>query len=624
MRSARLLHVCVLVLACTFGAQAQEQAEAQAKEARRPMVGTVLDADNKPLPNAEVHFALASVADPTEPLVDYVVTKTDTRGRFIAKLRPCNEYRIWALGPTNEAGGRLVTDTRVAVPSELLELHAEKMQQPHVLTIAGLEPWSERAPFRIRILPGSLDVGLPPIDVGEDAKITIPVTGLTAPCFELLDRSGNWIASRTRTMTQDAQWRILPPHAVPMVVRDTQGNPIAGATVKQRAQSGYIRGAAFQDFLSCFRWRPCAALSDADGKLTVNIPRKENPFVADSYTPAVFLAEKAGYRACAAGFYSGVFMSGKLSPGAEELVFVMKKAKPLAGRLMLDENTPAAGQRLHAIFELRIEDAGGSTLFDVRRATTTDADGRFELAGLSDTERRWSLTIGSSPLLDGHIEKSKRRRTPQGPIALHALSQRRKEPVDIVLSKLHSIELTIRAKDGSPASGAAITLMSCVPSNEKAEFDENTLIARADQTGRVHVLAEPGKWFLLARTAREYHFRDITVGAPQQLSIELEDMPTTRGRVVDGDGKTLQGVTVNVRSSSQSSEGDRDPRLQAIASACNWGWLQNSGGAADGTFALTWLELPGMGYGVEFRKNGRTSETLWLDSKQQDVVVTIQ
>ncbi|MFK7738873.1 MAG: hypothetical protein AB8H80_01020 [Planctomycetota bacterium] len=637
MRFASSFFLGILAAVCTSEAEAQGSLknEGQSLLARRPMIGTVLDADSKPLPHADVHCALVSAVDVAAPLVDYVIAKTDERGRFIAKLRPCNAYRIWALGPKSKGGGRLASAMRVAVPSTLLELRADKRVQPRELTVNGLGAWSDRGPFRIRILPGSLDIGVAPIAVGEggeirgggDPKLTIPVLSRSPSYLQLLDRRGRCIASKYYSSSYHRPWNVQPPQPVAMAVHDEQGEPIAGAVIKWRIASGSVRKEGFHSFRQRFDWQE-VGVSDAEGKLVVDLSHTDNPFVSPGYRRILYVAEKPGYRARAAGFDRSAFMLGKKTSGAEELSFVLRKAKPFVGHVMLDADTPAAERLLRATFAHRVEseDGRGSSSYGVASTLSTDANGRFEIAGLDDTKQRWTLAIGGGPppRLTAPGDKQRSRPTADRHLALHALSTKHEEPINIVLANFEPVELTIRAKDGSPASGAAVTLLSCEPTKERAEFDDSTLAVRADQTGRVHLLAEPGKWFLMARTENEYAYRDVTVQGPEKLAIQLESMPTMRGRVVDGDGKPVGGAQVEIQGSSTSALADVDGRLRQIADGCNWGWLQDATSAADGSFALTWLELPGSYFSIRFYKAGQKSETLRTDSKQQDVTVTIQ
>jgi hypothetical protein len=89
----------------------------------------------------------------------------------------------------------------------------------------------------------------------------------------------------------------------------------------------------------------------------------------------------------------------------------------------------------------------------------------------------------------------------------------------------------------------------------------------------------------------------------------------TPGRVVDAEGKAVAGAQLDCRSASFESGANNDESVTRIANSCNWNWIRAVRTDANGEFACSWLDLPGMRYQAEFRLGDRKSDRFELQPK---------
>ena len=569
---------------------------------RRPLLGTVVDADGKPLVGAEVVCAFAPPGAESGAPVDVQRATTDARGRFRANVFGGTRYQVFAMGPADEQGARLATGFVVAAAGPLLALRARHRQMPVTLQLVGLEAWQDLAPFQIRVCLGGTQLDAPLLPVS-DGTVSVPPQPRDRCNVDLIGSDKQVLLSRAITFVRaEHKVRVPAPQILPVHVVDGGGKPVAGAVVRERISGGWSSTSNFGPSLPWrVLWRELGR-TDEHGRLAARLPLAEPPLQNKGYQQLFLLAEKPGHRSSHSGFTDQLFVDGVeiARDGVEELRFTLRADEPLRGRLQLAGQGVAA-MPIAVVVAVRTDSLGGNGWLneEVVRYTTTAADGSFTLRGLTNVQGA-TVNLDSSRLHERLVPEELRPSAPYSPVVLH----RNKTPIDktlnVALNGLCPLELQLLDLTGGPAAGIDVLLLS--ENDDDVACDGWTPAATTDSAGRLSLLLQPGKWLLFARTERGMVHQHLEVQGAEKLSLKVEPMPAMIGRVVDAEGKPVAGASLQGTAASFSSVDGKDESLRCIASNLNWNWIARTTTDADGRFVCCFLDLPGMSFRGRFKQ----------------------
>jgi hypothetical protein len=202
---------------------------AAAAQARKPLLGTVVDGGGKPIAGATVECVLAPDG-PHLPPLDLLTATTDERGRFRVEALPCASYRCWAVTAKDEDGAQFVSEVVAAAVGQLAALVAKARGGASTIALRGLDAWQDRAPFTLRCIVAGRAVDS--TIAGDDGAFTVlapvrPAGGMEA---QILDRDGFHV-HRGNLAPRASRFSVPPPQALRCRVVDENGQPIAGARI---------------------------------------------------------------------------------------------------------------------------------------------------------------------------------------------------------------------------------------------------------------------------------------------------------------------------------------------------------------------------------------------------------
>ncbi|MCC7396047.1 MAG: carboxypeptidase regulatory-like domain-containing protein [Planctomycetes bacterium] len=593
-----------------------------AAQDRRPLLGTVVDGDGKPLAGATVCFGYVPFGGEDLPPHDQGTTTTDARGRFKADVLPCASYSLWAVGPEADAG-RATSGIVHAAAGALVELRATARRTDWRLTIEGLDAWQEAGPFTIRLFADTVALPGAPLAVAADGTVELPLLLPAIASFDLCDRAGEVLATLSVPTKADGKAKLQPPQTVPMRVFDAKGQPLAGAEVEQRFSRGWNHGLDFGPYRPGRTIRRRLGTTDADGMLVARVPFAKDPFRSSGYRQLYFLAKKPGHAASLSGFTDQLFLDGKevADKDRTELSFHLPAALPLAARFTTTGGRGLAGQPVVVRSHLRIEEATNSG-WQAQEATwlaTTDAEGRITIADLPLNVGELSMTLLATKAELGMPEPL-RRSAPPLALAPLRFQSRPDHEVVVDLATYHTVQLRLLEADKSPARGATVLL---APEHPETAWDAGTMQATPDPAGRLNLLLAPGAWTVFVRSANSMACQRLVVEHGLEATLALSPMPAMRGRVVGKDGKPIAGATLDVVSMSRMGLDGLRPPEEQVAEHLNWKWLDDVRSDADGNFLAPFVPVSGASYEAVFHHGQRQSARFQVQAGADPVTITI-
>ncbi|MFN3244404.1 MAG: hypothetical protein ACE37K_23060 [Planctomycetota bacterium] len=591
----------------------------------RPLLGKVVDADGQPIEGAEVHCVLPDITDGRHRAAAHEVVKTDARGRFRASIRPCTLHLVWAIGPDGDQ--RVCSSTTWTTSGRLVELRADQPRPVCKATIKGLEAWQDLRPFRLRLVPHSVELTGSEVEIGEDATCELPPMPAGRVHLEVVDKDGQPLGGRAySTLQATATVTVRAPHQVPLRAVDGAGKPVAGARIRQRIDGGYSGYTNHGVSLPARHvWRDLGA-TDADGRLAARVPTARDPFQGTGWNRLLFVAEKEGHKSTHSGFTDKPFLDGKEveREGLKELTFTMPAAEPMVGRLMLDEQRGLAGQRVGVRLGIRIQDIkhngwqNENLLYTVR----TDADGRFRVPQLQGAVDEVDVVLVGDPLTATLVEPELQRRTPFRAAALHSIRKFDGQKLEFAVGALRTVQLQLLDDTGGPANDVELLFVSR-EADSNYSCDAWTTSTTTDSAGRVALLLQPGKWFVFGRNERNMVHLDLDLDGDESRELRMQPMPAMRGKVVDQNGKPVVGARLDCHSSTWAGGGARDKGLESVANSLNWSWIDSVRTDANGTFHCAFLDLPGISYEARFRAGKAQSADFRIQADETPVTITV-
>jgi hypothetical protein len=150
--------------------------------------------------------------------------------------------------------------------------------------------------------------------------------------------------------------------------------------------------------------------------------------------------------------------------------------------------------------------------------------------------------------------------------------------------------------------------------------------ARADRSGRAVLPVLPGNWFVMA--VHDDGIAHATVEAAPGLapqSLQLRAFDRMRVRVVDGEGKPVQGARFSSNGSSWSGGGTPEDEMlrQAGWQVSQWS-LQRCESDAEGRADLLFLAAKGMQMRLEVRKEKRRARVQNLEVSDDPMEIVLK
>lgn len=621
MATARRSLLPLLLAASLAGLPAQE---------RRPLLGTVVDADGKPLAHATVQLAFVPLGAEHVEALDHPQATTDERGRFRADVLPCSSYRLWASGPRDSKGDYFTSAVAQAQAGMLVELRAATRHGKRHLLVTGGAAWAGLAPLRVRVLPDSAELPELTFSLAAEAPIALPTLPDAFTTIEVMTRDGSVLYSHTTKTTANLVVGLPKPQPIALRVVDDKGAPVSGATVRSRAATsspegdGLLLGGPPR---GC--WRPLGT-TDADGQLTAEVPCHQDPFQPETWPNLFFLAHKAGYAGSVSGigeqpFCDGVQRKGEKDLAKKPLCFTLRRAAPLQARFLVGQQPLAAVRvAVRAEFHITMADGNGWMNEELVWQPTTDAEGRIEIADLPPNCHGVTFAVarhaGSLGLAEAVLKEC-----PQYPVMLHRLAEPPTTEVVIDLAKCKPLHLRLLDEGKAPSRDARILLM-CRAAGSGIDTWAPQIVSNG--SGRATVLLQPGDWALFARDQTGFAFLKVDGQQEQEALLQLEPMPSMRGKVVDQEGRPVPGARLHGVSMSVMGMGGRQAELDELAQRLTWSWVQRSTTAADGTFDCRLLSLPNMHFQGQFvdesAEGRRRTPAFTIAPVDEPITLTIQ
>ena len=590
-------------------------------QARKPLLGTVVDGDGKPIAGAAVECVLAPDG-PDLPPVDVLTATTDARGRFRVDALPCAEYECWAAGPADSAGDRWITAVERVAVGQVVALAARERVGAKLLPIEGLAAWQARAPFTLRtFVPGStVDAPVEAVDGGFVVRRAVAPFG-NAP-VQLLDRDGQVVVADSLYTAWSRRLDVPSPQTVRCRVVDEAGKPVAGARIVrigEARRTGFEANDRRTGLLAQRSSRSPAsvlAVTDADGVAVAQIAAGVDLFgeASDPRGRSVQLrAETPGKSFAYAGrVFERLFENRNevaKGGGRDGWTFVLTPAEPVTGRLV-DGGKPLRSVPVVLEFQMTIASKDNwSTMWSDAITMTTDDDGRFRCDGVPAhaTLQRVSFRVTNAQLAasDG------------APHALHPVFQRplgergdAKRELIVDLAALCAVTLSVRDDGGAPDRATQVAVVAA--QTARSEFDRIEPFA-PDASGRVVVLVERGDWLAVACTRDGIAVQPFDAEAPTAaVELAIEPFSTMRARLVDADGKPVVGASFRVSGQGASGiDGDLPAKLrQWMAQSGNGALLGRAKSGADGIVRAPMIVAPLSTTRGQFQLDARRSAAI--------------
>lgn len=582
-------------------------------QARKPLVGTVVDAAGKPVAGAAVQLTVPG-RDGAPPL-DALDATTDERGRFRVQALPCTSYQAWAAGPAADDGTRKVSEVAALAVGQPASLAVRWTGGEGVIEFEGLDAWQARAPFTLRatIAGRATDVEVKGKDGVQGAPLAAqPREGAD---FALFDRDGRFVHGVRVAARANVRMRVPPPFELKMKVVDEKGQPIAGARIARMTTREVVRFARTSSVIAIVdEAEPLAGtlelgVTGPDGVLKALVASRSNPLKGARTIGGEWrLCATAPGRAPSYGGadFMGSYEDGKVVEAAERdsLTFTLRPSPPLRVRVV-DGERPVAGVAVTLRGSADMESGQGwSWPWPDPRRATTDADGWARLesppTGAGATQLRFELA-GPLSVGDGQLPM------PARPVLLAPISREGAAPdaeVVLDLATLATVTFAVRDESGGPGRGAQVVLLPA----QDGDVDGATTVMTPDAAGRLAVRLTPGDWIAIACTQDGYAMLPFVAGKTAEAALTMAPFPSMRARLVDGDGKPVAGAhfaaqqfgiaVVDVELVEDEDEGKAaDSRLRQLLKQHAQRWnrilLARGKSDADGVFRTPYLPVDG-------------------------------
>lgn len=573
-----------------------------AKRDRRPMVGTVVGSNERPIEGASVVVAHVPPGHDSLPAHHHATATTDARGRFRLDVLSGVDYRVFAIGPPDEHGTRFVSEVHETTASVLLTLRATTPMPVRTFRLEHAERWREFAPLRLRVLPGGAELPGYEQSVGDDGSVVLPSLPTGYATFEVLT-AGGVLATMTLRSTGDVVMQATPVWDVPIELVDDAGKPVAGAEVQQHLTSSGWSAPGLLPDPSLRQTRRPLGTSDASGRLVARVPRADDPFGGQPGNGLLLVAAAPDHHAAAGGACGRLFEGDATRAAGDEarcLRLTMLKATPPRVRLHWG-GEPEAGIRLVACGSITVRAGRSTEQLPWLDVATTDENGHATFATLPAAVGTAWLTSSAAPaaardLFPGHA--------PPPRLLLPTLEARHNAVLDVNLATFRRLHLRVLGHGNAPAQTARLVIAppDGAPAPVDAEFP-------MDPTGQWTALAPPGPWCAFAAAGDDFTLTTLAEGGLQPQVLQLSAMRQFRGRIVDARGVGIDGAESQPLELRFEGPPDHGPMMRALlVTAMRRKPAVRT--AADGTFLMQIQDLPGCVPYVCFQVRGARTDSV--------------
>ena len=586
-------------LLLTAALSAQAPAEAPAQPARRAHLGRVLGPDGAPVAGASVTFLSGS--DGLGSAADVVRVDARDNGRFRAQLLRGRDYRAYAVAPAGSLldGSPVVSAlSELGVPVTELRFAAGEVRAPsRVFKLRGLKPWRELGEIRVQLWLNGCQLPLEDEVVGSDGQVRVPpLPREELEAFVFVD------GRLVRVERGGGGIEMTLPFVVRGRVVDADGAPVAGASIQRVYNSGALRG-ALPSRVDVRRFE--VAQTDAAGRAEWLQAAFRDPFEADLGGGAVvFVASATGFRGCVAGFNQGASSNYEIitEPVAERtLPFVLERAEPL--QVSFGRDIDASGIAWAASYRIPRSKGGYNTHCEVGVGDVVSSGEAALRPWPAGVEEPRVFLQGVTPRLapDNPFARAVAPWLLEVPVAAEAAAR-------VVVPQVVPVCVRVRNVDGGPASRVEVGLFSL----ERGLSKPFAVPAATDAAGRLVLPATPGRYLLVALGRRAWARAELEVApAMEPVELRLETTAQMRLRVVDVEGRPLEGVRVGPYSSSARRPVDPlQVVLQELSSSFRVRYFRQYASARDGQLTLSLLPSEGERIQFYLRSDARSGAML--------------
>lgn len=564
-------------------------ASASVSSQRAAMVGLVLDAAGERVADAEVllvhrvlRFAIG-VDDAELPGDDVLRARTGPDGRFRIEALEGRGYSGFAWWTDVDQRQHVTVqqeDLVAGSPFDLRESVLDVGSPPQRIAVEELAIWEFLGPLRFRALPELAHPVALPVEVEEwsgdrDApcQLVLPPLPGHLGALEILTAEGEVLhrfrvgggtsdgARATVTMPPPARFRLRAVDAA-------SGASISGAVVRVRSADSTqpIRSPVDRATPVRSTWRVVGTTGEF-GTMTCRVPVEEG-----QPHEARFLITAPGRAVVHAGWSRDTpYVSGRVVPDPEEglLVVPLPEAEPVHGVLVDRAGMPLGGVPVVLRTQIRLSMRKSALSWDgPGHFATTDAEGRFEFAGVARHAATGSLFVVSPPAA---------REDPSGaawpdPELVGTLAKavdltKRRDLRTIEMGLLQEIRVEVLDTEGRPVRGARVDTFSV---DFDPEFPEPH--AWTDGRGRARLRVDPAADPVVLVTHPSAGFAGV-VPVDSELQVRLGSLLELMGRAVDLDGRPVKGARVTMMSRgrrlARAAPPDADFRLQEVYASLN-------------------------------------------------------
>ncbi len=553
------------------------------------MVGLVLDAAGERVADAEVllvhrvlRFAIG-VDDAELPGDDVLRARTGPDGRFRVEAFEGRGYAGFAWWTDAEQLQHVTVQQEDLVAGSVLELRESVLDvgsPPLRIAVQGLAIWEFLGPLRFRALP---ELGHPiavPVEAEEwsgerDALCQLVLPPLPGHCgaLEILTAEGE-VLHRFRVSGGPAD---APPQIVTMppparfrlrAVDAASGASIPGAVVRVRSadSSQPVRSPVDRAAPVRSTWRVVGTTGEF-GTMTCRVPVEEG-----RPQEARFLISAPGRAVVHAGWSGDTpYVSGRVVTDMEEglLVVPLPEAEPVHGVLADRAGMPLGGVPVVLHTQLRLSMRKSVLSWDgPGHFATTDAEGRFEFAGVARRAVTGSLFVVPPPTEREDLSESA---WPEpelvGTLAKAVDLTTRRDLGTVEMGRLQEMRVEVLDTEGRPVRGARVDKFSV---DFDPEFPEPH--AWTGGRGRARLRVDPAADPVVLVTHPTAGFAGV-VPADEELQVRLGPLLELVGRAVDMDGRPVRGARVAMmrqgRRLARAAPLDAGFRLQEVYASLN-------------------------------------------------------
>lgn len=554
--------MCILLLSGSLAAQ------------EAATIGTVVDAEGRPLAAATVTFATSApdVFDACAP-ARVVEVVTDEAGRFRVALRQGCDHSVWAIGPEDGAGRWRSTVQEGVIAGSVVELVATERSEPVPLVVA-VPPELGPGPFTIESWLPARHAPAARTPLGLDGVANLPEGPLGGTMCRLLAADGRIVvgsfwANGERTAIGEVR-------RCTVEVVDEAGEPVVGARVAALV-SATLHGGGFLLRARRIDSRIEGPPTDARGRSVMTVALNYlQGFVAWTPERHARLARRWPQQ-----IHDGVPQAYTPDLPADDVPIrlIARRGAVLRGRLHRGDE-PLAARRVVACVTgscRRVERGfSHSSGFHASHAAVTDEDGRFVIPGVARPLAMLRLSFAAD---DG--------------VATFALPRTEvpEVPIDLDLATWPRTALRLRTDAAMPPAESRFLLW---PTTDTAG---DPLVLVGDRSGQVQARLEPGAWFVFATDGDGFAAEVVTVraGADATVPLPLTPLASMSGRVVDAAGEPVPNVRFTCNGSRSHGRPERGlvtRLLQQHHGAFQSDLVGRAVSDAEGRFCVRFVPIP--------------------------------